>query len=158
MLKGIKLTAPTSLQTGIAALIFTVVAEPLPMVADPFVFGTGNPDGLMATTSRPSAPGIKETETGDVFVLTQPTSITGAAFTGLIPQGASVTSVVIEVYRGFPSDSNVGPTSGSPTFSTNQAADKRYVGWRVDSRGYHGDALANRWSRATALGDLGERP
>ena len=73
MLKGIKLTAPTSLQTGSAALIFTVVAEPLPMVADPFVFGTGNPDGLMATTSRPSAPGIKETETGDDFVLPQAT-------------------------------------------------------------------------------------
>jgi hypothetical protein len=62
------------------------------------------------------------------------------------------------VYRVFPSDSNVSRTSGSPTFSTNQAADERYVGWRVDSRGYHGDALANRWSRATALGDLGERP
>jgi hypothetical protein len=73
MLKGIKLTALTPLQTGIAALIFAVVAAPLPTVADPFVSSTGDPGGLMATTSRPSAPGIKETETGNDFVLPQAT-------------------------------------------------------------------------------------
>jgi hypothetical protein len=73
MLKGIKLTALTPLQTGIAALIFAVVAAPLPTVADPFVSSTGDPGGLMATTSRPSAPSIKETETGDDFVLPQAT-------------------------------------------------------------------------------------
>jgi hypothetical protein len=54
-------------------------------------------------------------------VLTQPTFITGAAFTGLIPSGAStsdIKNVVVEVYRVFPADSNVGRTSGPPIFST----------------------------------------
>jgi hypothetical protein len=58
---------------------------PLPAAADTFVFSTGNPDGLMTTATRPSSPGKFEIETGDDFVLTQETLITGAAFTGLIP-------------------------------------------------------------------------
>jgi hypothetical protein len=74
-------------------------------------------------TTRPSSPGKFVIETGDDFVLTQQTSITGAAFTGLIPLGVTtsdITNVVVEVYRVFPADSNVGRTSGPPTFSTNQ--------------------------------------
>ncbi|MBV8174523.1 MAG: hypothetical protein JO151_08155 [Verrucomicrobia bacterium] len=39
-------------------------------MADAFVFSTGNPDGLMATATRPSSPGKFEIETGDDFVLT----------------------------------------------------------------------------------------
>jgi hypothetical protein len=109
-------TAFTPLQAGIAALIFAVVAVLMPTVADPFVFSTGYSDGSRAATSRPSAPGIKETETGDDYVLAQATSITGAAFTGLIPQGASVTSAVIEENRVFPRGSNVGRPA---PFSTN---------------------------------------
>ena len=86
-----------------------------------FVFNTGNPDGLMATATRPESPGKFEIETGDDFALTQETLITGAAFTGLIPSGAStsnISNVVVEIYRVFPADSNVGRTSGPPTFST----------------------------------------
>jgi hypothetical protein len=104
---------------GIAAI--TVVAISAPALADSFVFNTGNPDGLMATTTRPSSAGKFEIETGDDFALTQQTSITGAAFTGLIPLGAStsdIKNVVVEVYRVFPLDSNVGRTSGPPIFST----------------------------------------
>jgi hypothetical protein len=62
-----------------------------------------------------------EIEAGDDFVLTQQTLITGAAFTGLIPLGAStsdIKNVVVEVYRVFPADSDVNRTSGPPTFST----------------------------------------
>jgi hypothetical protein len=108
-------------RTGIAALTFVAVMMPLPALADSFVFNTGNPDGLMATTTRPSSAGKFEIETGDDFALTQQTSITGAAFTGLIPLGAStsdIKNVVVEVYRVFPLDSNVGRTSGPPIFST----------------------------------------
>src|ERR1700751_2828044 len=97
------------------------MASPLPAMADAFVFSTGNPDGLMATATRPASAGKFEIETGDDFVLTQHTSITGAAFTGLIPVGASpsvIKNVVVEIYRVFPADSNVGRTSGPPTFST----------------------------------------
>jgi hypothetical protein len=110
---------PLKARTGIAALTFAAVVMPLPAVADAFFFSTGNPDGLMATAVRPSSPGVGEIETGDDFVLTAPqTSITQAAFTGLIPSGASITNVIVEVYRVFPADSDVGRTSGPPTFST----------------------------------------
>jgi hypothetical protein len=108
-------------RTGIAALAFAAVVMPLPAAADTFVFNTGNPDGLMATATRPESAGKFEIETGDDFALTQQTLITGAAFTGLIPLGAStndIKNVVVEVYRVFPADSNVGRTSGPPTFST----------------------------------------
>jgi hypothetical protein len=108
-------------RTGIAALAFAAAVMPLPAAADTFVFSTGNPDGLMATAARPDSPGKFEIETGDDFVLTQQTLITGAAFTGLIPLGAAtsdIKNVVVEVYRVFPADSNVNRTSGPPTFST----------------------------------------
>jgi len=94
---------------------------PATAIADSIVFSTGNPDGLMATATRPDSPGKFEIETGDDFVLTQQTLITGAAFTGLIPIGASLSdirNVVVEIYRVFPADSNVGRTSGPPVFST----------------------------------------
>ena len=110
-----------NVRTGIAALTVAIVAIPSIAAADSFVFSTGNPDGLMATATRPSSPGKFEIETGDDFVLPQQTSITGAAFTGLIPSGAlpsDIKNVVVEMYRVFPADSNVGRTSGPPTFST----------------------------------------
>src|SRR3984893_6368811 len=109
-------------RTGIAAVTFAAVI-PLTATADPFVFSTGNPDGLMATATRPSSPGKFEIETGDDFGLSQQTVITTGALTGPIPLGVStsdIQNVVVEVYRVFPADSNVGRTSGPPTFSTNQ--------------------------------------
>ena len=112
---------PSKARTGIAALAFAAVVMPLPAAADSFVFSTGNPDGRMATAVRPDSPGKFEIEAGDDFVLTQQTLITGAAFTGLIPLGATtsdIKNVVVEVYRVFPKDSDVNRTSGPPTFST----------------------------------------
>jgi hypothetical protein len=106
---------PSKARVGIAALTFAAVVMPLPAAAD-FFFSTGNPDGKMATTSQP---GTGETETGDDFVLTQQTSITSATFTGLVPSASfNASNVVVEIYRVFPNDSNVGRTSGPPTFST----------------------------------------
>jgi len=110
---------PLKARTGIAALAFIAVVMPLPAAADSFVFSTGSPDGLMATATRPGT--NSEIETGDDFVLTQQTSITGATFIGLIPSTASISdikNVVIEIYRVFPNDSDVSRTSGPPTFST----------------------------------------
>src|SRR5262249_40612479 len=106
---------PLKARAGIAALAFAAVVMPLPAAADSFFFSTGNPDGLMATTTRPSGPAIQETETGDDFVLTQQTSITSATFTGLIPSTASITGVVVEMYRVFPNDSNTNRTPNVPT-------------------------------------------
>src|SRR5215831_18471276 len=119
--KIVTLQFPLKARTGIAALAFAAVVMPLSAAAIPFVFSTGNPDGLMASATRPESLGKFEIETGDDFVLTQQTLITGAAFTGLIPSGAStsaISDVVVEIYRVFPADSNVGRTSGPPTFST----------------------------------------
>src|SRR5262249_48945839 len=112
---------PFKARTAIAAFTLAAVVIPFPAMADAFVFSTGNPDGLMATATRPESAGKFEIETGDDFVLTQQTMLTGAAFTGLIPLGAStsdIKNVVVEVYRIFPADSDVGRTSGPPTFST----------------------------------------
>jgi PEP-CTERM motif len=91
-----------------------------PAIAATTFFSTGNPDGKIATAARPESAGKFEIESADDFVLTQTASITDATFTGLIPAGASVTHVVVEIYRVFPALSDVGRTSGPPTFSTPQ--------------------------------------
>src|SRR6266478_6282431 len=93
--------------------------------AVPFFFSTGNPDGLIATASRPASPGKLEIESADDFAVTGANTLklTGASFQGLLPTGAplsSVTDVRVEIYRVFPADSNVGRTSGPPVFSTSQ--------------------------------------
>lgn len=92
-----------------------------PTGAAPF-FTTGDPDGLMAMASRPSSAGKIEIEAADDFVLTAPTRITNATFTGLLVGGtlADVDALRVEIYRVFPQDSDVGRTSGPPTFSTPQ--------------------------------------
>ena len=83
--------------------------------ADPIFFSTGDPDGKMATATRPDSRGKFEIELADDFVLTHGTSITSATFTGLLPAGttaADVSQVIVEMYRVFPLDSDVGRTSG----------------------------------------------
>jgi len=74
-----------------------------------FSFSTGDPDGKIAALSRPSSAGKIQTETADDFVVTQAVVISQAAFTGLIPSGASLSSigqVEIEIYHVFPNDSD----------------------------------------------------
>ena len=90
----------------------------VPAVADSLLFSTGDPDGKMAAASRPDSVGKFEIETGDDFVLTTKTSISSATFTGLLTGSGSVGEVRVEIYRVFPNDSDVGRTSGPPTFST----------------------------------------
>src|SRR6476660_4955783 len=103
--KIMTLQFPLKARTAIAALAFAAVVMPLPAAATPFLFSTGNPDGLMATATRPESAGKFEIETGDDFVLTQHTSITGATFTGLLTGGtttANIGQVVVEIYQVFP--------------------------------------------------------
>ena len=100
----------------IASALWTAAAS-----ASPFTFSTGDPNGLIATGSRPSSAGKIEIESADDFILTQQTQINHATFTGLLTGGASLAdigNIVVEIYRVFPEDSNVGRTSGAPTFST----------------------------------------
>jgi hypothetical protein len=92
-----------------------------PACADIFSFSTGTPDGLLGALSQPTAPGTLETETADDFILSQATFISGAVIVGLIPPGtplANISNVEVEVYHVFPTDSDVGRTSGPPLFPT----------------------------------------
>jgi len=107
---------------AISAITVSLLAA-LPAAATPFSFSTGDPDGKIATASRPGTGGKFEIESADDFVLTNSTRITSATFTGLLTGGASVGDVgqvVVEIYRVFPLDSDVGRTSGAPDFSTPQ--------------------------------------
>jgi hypothetical protein len=93
--------------------------------ADSFSFSTGDPDGKIATLSRPSSPGKIQTETADDFFPTQAVVISQATFTGLLPLGAALTSirdVEIEIYHVFPGDS-ANPPSGNVLTRTNSPAD-----------------------------------
>jgi len=59
--------------------------------------------------ARPATPGKLQTETADDFVLTETTLISEATFTGLLPLGAPLASVInveVEMYHVFPGDSN----------------------------------------------------
>jgi hypothetical protein len=97
-----------------------------PALAESFFFSTGfNPDGKIATLSRPASPGVIQTETADDFILSQQTSIDHASFIGLLPSTAplsSVTRVEIEFYHVFPTDS-VNPPSGNVPMRMNSPAD-----------------------------------
>jgi len=106
--------------TCLVAIGLAVAAAPA--AAAPFAFSTGNPDGKLAAASRPSAAGKIEIEAADDFALTTSTQITSATFTGLL-SGAGLSDVdriTVEIYRVFPLDSDVGRTTGPPTFSTSQ--------------------------------------
>jgi hypothetical protein len=90
-----------------------------------FLFSTGDPDGKIATLSRPASPGQSQTETADDFLLTQPVVVNRATFTGLVPLGTSlsgISSVEIEMYHVFPGDSVIPPSGNVPT-RTNSPAD-----------------------------------
>jgi len=84
-----------------------------------FSFSTGDPDGKIATLSRPSTPGKIQTETADDFIIVSNTTlISQATFAGLIPSGAPLSSVLnveVEIYHVFPNDSDTNRTVHVPT-------------------------------------------
>jgi hypothetical protein len=108
----------------VCAVVSLSVLLAIPAAADSFFFSTGSPDGKIATGSRPASQGKIEIESADDFVLTGQTSITSATFTGLVTSSTTATPTIgdvkVEIYRVFPLDSDVGRTSGPPTFSTSQ--------------------------------------
>jgi hypothetical protein len=92
-----------------------------PLWAAPFFFATGTPNGALGALSRRPSPGKIETETADDFFLAETTVINHATIFGLLPVGTplgNIHDVEVEVYHIFPLDSDVGRTSGPPTFST----------------------------------------
>jgi len=86
------------------------------------IYNNLTPSNVIGIATRPDVGGAFEIEAGDDFVATSSVSITSASFVGLEVPGSSglpaVQDVVVEIYRVFPDDSNVGRTSGPPTFST----------------------------------------
>jgi len=92
----------------------------------PFTFTNGSPDGRIGLASCPDCGvGAIEIETADDFIATNPTTITGATFTGLLPSGAplsNVNFVGVELYRIFPKDS-VNPPDGLVPSRANSPSD-----------------------------------
>ena len=113
--------AVLSKATLIGAGLALSVCLTTPLWASPFFFAAGSPDGLLGALSRRPSPGKIETETADDFLLEETTVITHATIFGLLPVGTpvdNIRNVEVEVYHIFPEDSDVGRTSGPPTFST----------------------------------------
>jgi len=78
-----------------------------------FFFTTGDPDGKVATLSRPASAGKLQTETADDFTLPTTMVINQATFTGLLLGGsaANITDVEIEIYHLFPRDTDPANTN-----------------------------------------------
>lgn len=99
------------------------------------IISTGAPDGRMAMASRPSN-GIQiEIEAADDFIANGAVRIDKAAFTGLLPSGASLASiqdVQVEIYRVFPKDS-VNPPSGHVPTRANSPSDVDFASRKLTS-------------------------
>jgi hypothetical protein len=119
-----------SIAAGCAAAVALALLAATPAAATPaFFFSTGNPDGLIATLSRPSSAGKLETETADDFVTPAHTLITNATFTGLLVGGATptnVTDVEIELYHVFPIESAL-PPDGRVLTRANSPSDNNFA-------------------------------
>jgi hypothetical protein len=105
---------------GVTALVVgSALSLATPAAAGPItLFSTGNPDGRIATVSRPAGSGTLETETADDFILGQNALVSGATFVGLLPSGASLSTILdveIELYHVFPTDSTSPPSGNVPT-------------------------------------------
>jgi hypothetical protein len=93
------------------------------------VYDNLTPNNLMGMASRAAnLPGEFEVESADDFVLTQRTSLTGGAFTGLMVPGAqggptSADKVSVEIYRVFPADSTLPQSSGVVPTRVNSPSD-----------------------------------
>ena len=115
-----------------------LAAVPTSVRAQAFTFSTGDPDGKVATASRPSSTGKVEIESADDFLLSSATRLDGGTFTGLLPAGVSLSSiegVTVEIYRVFPKDST-DPPSGNVVTRANSPSDVAF-----DSRSTGGSTL-----------------
>lgn len=119
------------------------------------IYNNLTPTNAIAMATRPDSSPF-EIETADDFTLAARTQINSASFVGLIVPGAAGTSavlqVVVEIYRVFPLDSDVGRTSGPPSFSTPQVPTRTNSPSDVafDSRDSAGAALSFSTSTLSA--------
>jgi PEP-CTERM motif len=108
-------------RSAAATIVSVVMLLGTPAFAD-VIYNNLTPNNLMATAVRPDTAPF-EIEAGDDFFLSTRATINSASFDGLLVPGSAggtptISQVVVEIYRVFPNDSNVGRTSGPPTFST----------------------------------------
>ena len=114
---------PRQLKLLAVALLFSAAAFSLAGAAT-LIFSTNDPDGLIGTLSQPATATHIQTETADDFVLAENTILEQATFKGLIPTGASLSSITrveIEFYNVFPLDSTNPPSGMVPTRANSPA-------------------------------------
>jgi hypothetical protein len=143
----------TTIAAGAAALLSLLIVGPA--AATPFTFSTGTVNNLIATASRPGPmSGVnQETESADDFFLPSATRLDTATFTGLIPSGASISEIVVEIYRVFPADSNTARTSFPvPPFSTPQVPARQNSPSDVEFEGRDSAVAGELSFTTTALG------
>jgi hypothetical protein len=110
---------------SLAMLLTIGLLTAIPAAADSLLISTGSPDGLIAMAARPGSGSKIEIEAADDFILTGATNVTSGSFIGLLPSGASLSSiseVVVEIYRVFPKDST-NPPSGNVLTRVNSPSD-----------------------------------
>ena len=100
---------------AVALAACTMLAGAGAASAAPFTFSTGSADNRIALAARPGGP-----EPADDFVLTTTTSLTGVAFTGLLPSGAPA-DVRIGFYAVFPTGSDASRIPAVPTRANSPA-------------------------------------
>src|SRR5205823_7150893 len=111
-------TAAATVALALASTLSALLLAVSQSSAASFSFSTGEPDGKIATLSRPTIGPLIQTETADDFILPDTTLIRLATFTGLIPSDASLGSIVnveVEIYHVFPNDSANPPSGNVPT-------------------------------------------
>jgi hypothetical protein len=87
-------------------------------LAETVLYNNDIADGKIATLSRPGLGGLSERETADDFLLRSPSRITGGSFTGLLPAGATINDINVEIYgvqRTEITPRNVPTRVNSPT-------------------------------------------
>jgi hypothetical protein len=99
----------------LALALAGLLAWPTAGAADTILYNNDFPINLMASASTPAGNGFIEHESADDFLLTGGARLTGATFTGLVPTGATIQQVVLEIYRVFPLDSMNPPSGNVPT-------------------------------------------
>jgi hypothetical protein len=110
---------------GINAMVFSRLltiglagAFAIPVVGAT-LYNNLTPNNSIAVATRPSASGGFEIEAGDDFVLGSQTFVNAVSFIGIVVPGTSgtpsISSVVAEMYRVFPLDSDAARTPNVPT-------------------------------------------
>jgi len=97
--------------------------------AETVLYNNDIPDGKIATLSRPGAlGGPSERETADDFLLSSNSLITGGSFTGLLPAGATISDVNVEIYGVQLTEKGVRVVPTRVNSPTDAAIDEEDVG------------------------------